>query len=114
MHQRALAALWQTSLTRLSVELEGHSLGGGMLKIEPTEAEQVVLPWPANQRGLLDVAVQLDVLARDNCDATTVQQADHLVLRERLNLTRSDCTLLQKAATLLQQRRLARALPATR
>src|SRR5262249_54180306 len=35
LNQRALATLWQTSLTRLSVELEGHSLGGGMLKLEP-------------------------------------------------------------------------------
>jgi len=33
-----LAALWQTLLTRLSAEIEGHALGGGMLKIEPSEA----------------------------------------------------------------------------
>src|SRR6266478_4236909 len=64
LHRGALATLWQTSLTRLSVELEGHSLGGGMLKLEPTEAEQVVLPWPANQRGLLDLATELDDLGR--------------------------------------------------
>ena len=41
-----LTALWQTSLTKLSVEIEGHPLGGGMLKLEPTEAERVLVASP--------------------------------------------------------------------
>jgi hypothetical protein len=32
---------WRHSLTRLSCELEGHPLGGGMLKLEPREAARV-------------------------------------------------------------------------
>jgi hypothetical protein len=44
-----IAALWQTSLTRLSVEIEGHALGGGMLKLEPTEAENVVIASGRNR-----------------------------------------------------------------
>jgi hypothetical protein len=32
---------WQHPLTRLSCELEGHPLGGGMLKLEPREAARV-------------------------------------------------------------------------
>jgi hypothetical protein len=39
-------AVWRHPLTRLSVELEGHPLGGGMLKLEPTEASRIVLPTP--------------------------------------------------------------------
>jgi hypothetical protein len=39
-------AVWKHPLTRLSVELEGHPLGGGMLKLEPTEASRIVLPAP--------------------------------------------------------------------
>ncbi|MBA2744136.1 MAG: hypothetical protein H0U43_07510 [Chthoniobacterales bacterium] len=39
-----LAFAWLSSLTSLSVEIEGHTLGGGMLKLEPTEAERVLLP----------------------------------------------------------------------
>ena len=35
---------WQTSLARLSCELEGHPLGGGMLKLELREATRVILP----------------------------------------------------------------------
>jgi Xaa-Pro aminopeptidase len=104
-----LATLWQTSLTRLSVELEGHSLGGGMLKLEPTEAESVMLPWPANKRGLLEAAAELDLLARAKGDAATVREADAAILRTRLYLTNAEVNLLQYAAACLQERRLARA-----
>lgn len=34
---------WRNELTTLSCELEGHALGGGVLKIEPAEARQVLL-----------------------------------------------------------------------
>ncbi len=36
--------LWTSSLTQLSCEIEGHPLGGGMLKIEPGEAKRILLP----------------------------------------------------------------------
>lgn len=38
--------LWETPFVQLSCELEGHPLGGGMLKLEPREATQIVLPAP--------------------------------------------------------------------
>ena len=34
---------WRNELTTLSCELEGHALGGGVLKIEPAEARRVLL-----------------------------------------------------------------------
>ncbi len=37
-----LQAAWNHPLTRLSTEIEGHPLGGGMLKLEPREAANVV------------------------------------------------------------------------
>ena len=36
-------ANWRNPLTALSCELEGHALGGGVLKIEPAEARRVLL-----------------------------------------------------------------------
>ncbi|MYA18079.1 MAG: hypothetical protein F4Z28_15645 [Gammaproteobacteria bacterium] len=36
-------ANWRNALTTLSCELEGHALGGGVLKIEPAEARRVLL-----------------------------------------------------------------------
>ena len=37
---------WHTPFVRLSCELEGHPLGGGMLKLEPREAAGIVFPAP--------------------------------------------------------------------
>lgn len=39
-----LLPLWSSPFVRLSCELEGHALGGGMLKLEPREAGQIVFP----------------------------------------------------------------------
>jgi adenine-specific DNA-methyltransferase len=39
-----LVRLWNTPFVRLSCEIEGHPLGGGMLKLEPREASKIVLP----------------------------------------------------------------------
>ena len=38
-----LPAAWDSPVGRLSCEIEGHPLGGGMLKLEPGEARNVVL-----------------------------------------------------------------------
>jgi hypothetical protein len=35
---------WSSAFVRLSCELEGHALGGGMLKLEPREAGRIVFP----------------------------------------------------------------------
>lgn len=48
---RKLLPRWSSPFVRLSCELEGHALGGGMLKLEPGEAGRIVFPatmTPAN------------------------------------------------------------------
>jgi|GEM_PF-354401 len=40
---------WDSPLARLSCELEGHPLGGGLLKLEPREAANLVIPDPRGQ-----------------------------------------------------------------
>lgn len=44
---RRVVRLWNTLFVRLSCEVEGHPLGGGMLKLEPREATRIVFPAPA-------------------------------------------------------------------
>lgn len=47
LKDRALSrhlASWGTDFVQLSAEIEGHPLGGGMLKLEPREAAQIILP----------------------------------------------------------------------
>lgn len=45
---------WSSSFVRLSCELEGHALGGGMLKLEPREAGRVVFPSAATLQSADD------------------------------------------------------------
>jgi adenine-specific DNA-methyltransferase len=42
----SLHRMWDHPLTRLSCEIEGHPLGGGMLKLEPGECSRILLPMP--------------------------------------------------------------------
>lgn len=112
LHPRAsinaegLACLWQTSLTRLSAELEGHAMGGGMLKIEPSEAEQIVLARSKlSRQALQSLGRELDPLLRDGKPHTAQELADQTILIEGMGLEPKEVRLLGEAATLLQERR---------
>ena len=52
-----LLGAWHTPLTRLSCELEGHALGGGMLKLELGEAARVILPLARPRKSLPDAEI---------------------------------------------------------
>jgi adenine-specific DNA-methyltransferase len=59
--KRALSMLydlWNTPFLQLSCEIEGHPLGGGMLKLEPREAAQIVLPSPTLLEHLPGLALE--------------------------------------------------------
>lgn len=49
---RTMQAGFSSTLTRLSCEIEGHPLGGGLLKMEPREAQRLLIPSPANTTAL--------------------------------------------------------------
>jgi hypothetical protein len=102
---KALAALWQTSLTRLSVELEGHAMGGGMLKIEPGEAERIVLAKPADTTELEALADELDILIKKGRAEQAQTLADQVILREGLGLTKKEIAALSQAGQYLRLRR---------
>jgi hypothetical protein len=42
--QLDMLGAWQSPVVQLSCEIEGHPLGGGMLKLEPREAARIILP----------------------------------------------------------------------
>lgn len=104
-----LAALWQTSMTRLSVEIEGHALGGGMLKLEPGEAAKVILAKPNMSDGeLLDFATELDSLSRKSGADAARKRADEVILCRNIGLSKSECRMLNLGAELLRDRRMRR------
>jgi adenine-specific DNA-methyltransferase len=88
---------WYSSLTRLSCELEGHPLGGGMLKLEPSEAERVLIPLP-HRRDLPHLLSDLDALIRNKDEEAALDLADRVVLRRKLGLSASECVALRGAA----------------
>lgn len=107
----SLTALWQTSLTRLSAEIEGHPLGGGMLKLEPTEAERVLVPNVRHTRGAFDdLAIELDGSLRAGSETEAQQRADDVILRRHLGLSSADCRLLAESAERLRDRRTGKGI----
>jgi len=105
----SIAALWQTSLTRLSVEIEGHALGGGMLKLEPSEAENSIVANPGiDEAKLGELSIELDALVRSAKQKEAQEVADKIVLQEYLGVSKRDCVYLQKAAQRLVNRRYGR------
>ena len=104
-----LATLWQISLTGLSCEMEGHSLGGGMLKLEPTEAERVALARPATGISMIEaIGHQLDLLLRSGSAETALDQADDILLCRGIELCHSDIDRLRDGWDLLRRRRLSK------
>lgn len=73
-NQRAdvLAAHWYSAIARLSMELEVHSLGGGVLVLIPGEADRLLVPKSILTSGLDSV----DQLVRDGQLAAAYHSAD--------------------------------------
>lgn len=61
MSLNQLQRVWDSPLTRLSCEIEGHALGGGMLKVEPGEAARIILDRgtirPTESNSILEDAI---------------------------------------------------------
>lgn len=104
--REALATGFYNSLTLLSAELVGRSYGGGVLKLEPTEAEAVFIPTlPA---GLGAHLGEVDRLLRNRDLEAVLDLVDQLVLVEGLGLREGEVALLRSGAERLRSRRRAR------
>src|SRR5262249_6349076 len=83
--------------------------GGGMLKLEPTEAERVLVARPARTiSAAIDLAQEMDSLARKGGHSEVEHFGNVKVLQNGLGLTAKDCGLLSDAAAELRGRRLGR------
>jgi predicted RNA methylase len=93
-----------STLTLLSMELHGRTYGGGILKLEPSEAARVHVALPSDTRA----AVELSHLLRSGDYLHAVALADQVVLRDSIGLSRSDVALLVAARDRLVSRRYSR------
>ncbi len=104
----ALAVGFYNSLTLLSAELEGRSYGGGVLKLEPTEAERLLLPPLSPELAALLPAVDRAIRARDVEAAADL--VDPVALGS-LGLSTDEIGVLRAARRQLQMRRKNRGRP---
>ncbi len=94
-----------TYLTAASAEIEGRSYGGGVLELEPTEAERLLMPaklakaMPVEECDRLVRAGQLDAVLEEN---------NRLILMDGIGLSLADCTLLKDIWSKMRDRRMNR------
>jgi adenine-specific DNA-methyltransferase len=91
-----------THLTAASAEIEGRSYGGGVLELEPTEAERLLVPLACRQGMPLS---EIDHLVRRGLIEKVLEENDKLILREGIGLERSDCQKLKNIWSKMRNRR---------
>ena len=94
-----------TWLTAASAEIEGRSYGGGVLELEPTEAERLLMPAKLN--GAMPLA-ECDKLTRAARLSDVLEENARIVLMGHMGLSRADCHVLRDIWTKMRDRRLAR------
>lgn len=93
-----------THLAAASAEIEGRSYGGGVLELEPNEAERLMTPRTL-QAGM--PPEEIDALVRAGRISEALTENDRLVL-QAAGLSKSDCKLLKQIWVRMRDRRLSR------
>jgi len=94
-----------TWLTAASAEIEGRSYGGGVLELEPTEAEKLLMPAQLNGAMPLKEVDQLVRLGRLDI---VLEENARIILREHMGLTSAECELLKSVWIKMRDRRNSR------
>lgn len=111
------ANAWKTalgfccSLSQISSEIEGHPMGGGMLKLEPTEAERVLVVRPDTLRVSRTDFTEADSLVREGQFAAAMDIADDLVLRQGFGLTWDQIQVLREGLREIREARRKKVAP---
>ena len=94
-----------TWLTAASAEIEGRSYGGGVLEVEPSEAERLLMPTKLNRAMPL---TECDRLIRAGRLNDALEENSRLILMGHMGLSRNECDLLRSIWEKMRDRRLAR------
>lgn len=100
-----IAAAFLNSLTFAFSEVIGRSYGGGVLELEPNEAEKLPLPLQCAER--LDLNQLHDLLLRDDIEAV-LDITDKVLLIDGLDLTAGQAKMLRRIWQKLRDRRINR------
>src|SRR5690606_37438648 len=89
----------RNSVTLLGAELVGRSYGGGMLKVEPKEADRLPVPSPeaikSCEKELRSLRPQLARYLRNNQLLEAVRVVDRVLLLRNLKVSSADIELLR-------------------
>ena len=100
------------SMTLVGAETVGRAYGGGMLKIEPREADALPMPSPAlvesTKRKLSEIRPQMTRLVRCGRLTEAAGLMDELLLVGALGMSTSEVKSLRDAHADLTARRVAR------
>jgi adenine-specific DNA-methyltransferase len=107
----ALASL--TSMTLVGAETVGRAYGGGLLKIEPREADRLPVPTPElverEQKRLAAIRPHVSEALRYGRLVEAAAALDDVLLRGALGMARSEVNSLRLAHEEMRARRVARA-----
>lgn len=102
---QTITAAFLNSLTFAFSEVVGRSYGGGVLELEPNEAEELPLPLKGAER--LDVN-EVDTLLRNNDIYSVLDITDRVLLQEGLGLSPEEIHQLRTIWGKLRDRRINR------
>lgn len=106
-----------TSMTLVGAETVGRAYGGGMLKLEPREADRLPVPAPALVQAagkrLARVRPHVSAALRGGTLTEAVTIVDDVLLIGELGMTRGDVRVLREAHAQLTARRVARGVRGT-
>jgi adenine-specific DNA-methyltransferase len=102
---RTVAASFLNSLTFAFSEVTGRSYGGGVLELEPNEAEKLPLPLIGADMLNLD---ELDTLLRENNIHAALNITDRVLLQDGLGLSDEETKMLRAIWQKLRDRRINR------
>lgn len=101
------------SVTLLGAELVGRAYGGGLLKVEPREADRLPVPSVSllepNAERLLAIGPHVSVRLRRGDLRGAVDLVDEILLKDMLRLSGSEVDRFRAARRMLFGRRAARA-----
>lgn len=101
-----IVAAFMNSLTFALAEVMGRSYGGGVLELEPREAESLLIPLVGAEALELDV---IDQLLRDNDIDAVLNITDEVLLENGLGMTKQEVKALRGIWEKLRDRRIQRA-----
>jgi adenine-specific DNA methylase len=95
--------LFYTYLTAMTAELEGRSYGGGVLELEPSEAEKLLVP---NHKYVDFKKLDYNVTRKEN--GKFLRENSYYILNSFFNFTYDEITVLENSYKKLFNRRISR------